>query len=199
MDHFKSLYWICYNVASVLCLVFWNWGLCDFSFPTINQSSTPCTGRWGPNHGACREVPKFTLKVSLQTQAAGGLWRRGCGWRVTHRVLLGYSGSVNWCSHCGKQHGGFSKTKTRTTIWSRSQTSGYLSEKYMNSNSKRYTHPSVHSSITYNCQGMEVAWVSIDRRTEREDEARIYTQWNTAQPLRKWNFAICSNMDGHCA
>ena len=77
VDHFKSLYWICYSVASVLCLVFWKWGLCDSSFPTINQSSTPCTGRWGPNHGACREVPKFTLKVSLQTQAAGGCVEAG--------------------------------------------------------------------------------------------------------------------------
>ena len=25
-------------------------------------------------------------------------------------------GNVNWCSHCRKQHGGLSKTKTRTTM-----------------------------------------------------------------------------------
>ena len=25
-------------------------------------------------------------------------------------------GNINWCSHCEKQYGGFSKTKTRTTI-----------------------------------------------------------------------------------
>ena len=24
--------------------------------------------------------------------------------------------NVNWCHHCGKQYGGFSKTKNRTTI-----------------------------------------------------------------------------------
>ena len=139
------------------------------------------------------------LKFLYRHRQLEDVWRRGCGWRVTHRVPLSYSGSVNWCGHCGKQHGGFSKTKTRTTVWSRSHTSGSLSEKYTNSNSKRYMHPSVHSSITYNCQGMEAVWVSIDRCMEREYEACIYTQRNTAQPLRKWNFAICSHMDGHCA
>ena len=58
---------------------FWKWGMCDFSFPTINQPSTPCTGRWSPNHGASREVPKFVLKVPLQTQAPGGYLEAAVG------------------------------------------------------------------------------------------------------------------------
>ena len=30
--------------------------------------------------------------------------------------LYTVSGNVNWYSHCGKQYGGFSKTKIRTTM-----------------------------------------------------------------------------------
>jgi len=32
------------------------------------------------------------------------MWRKNVG------------GSVNWCSHCGKQYGSFLKTKNGTTI-----------------------------------------------------------------------------------
>ena len=35
MDHFYSLYWICYNIASVLCFVFWLWGI------AVLESTTP--------------------------------------------------------------------------------------------------------------------------------------------------------------
>jgi len=37
-------------------------------------------------------------------------------------------GSVNWCSHYGKQYGDSSKIKNRTTMSSSNSTSGYLSE-----------------------------------------------------------------------
>ena len=51
------------------------------------------------------------------------------------------------------------KNKTRTTIKSINPTPVSISEKInkpkQNSNLKRYMGPSVHSSITYNCQGME--------------------------------------------
>ena len=39
--------------------------------------------------------------------------------------------------------------------WPSNSTPGYIFEKHKNSNSKRYIHPNVHSSIIYNCQGMK--------------------------------------------
>lgn len=43
--------------------------------------------------------------------------------------------NVNWCSHLHftpyyeRQYGGFTKTKTRTTIWPSNSTPGYISAK----------------------------------------------------------------------
>ena len=55
------------------------------------------------------------------------------------------------------------KTKNRTIfivllckIWSSSSTSGYIHKENENTNSKRYMHPNVQSSIIYNSQDMEV-------------------------------------------
>ena len=47
------------------------------------------------------------------------------------------------------------KITNRTTIWSSSSTSGYFSKENKNTKSKRYTHPYVHCSTTYNSQDME--------------------------------------------
>ena len=47
------------------------------------------------------------------------------------------------------------KTKNRTTIRPSNSTSGYIYEKNKNTNSKRYMHLNVHSSIIYNSQDME--------------------------------------------
>ena len=38
--------------------------------------------------------------------------------------------------------------------------------------------------------------MSNDRRMDKQDVICIYVQWNIAQPLKKWNNAIWSNMDG---
>ena len=70
------------------------------------------------------------------------------------------SGNVNRCSHFGEQYGGSLKkkktTKNRTTISSSSNsTSGNKIKESENTNSKRYMHPNVHSSIIYNGQDME--------------------------------------------
>ena len=40
-------------------------------------------------------------------------------------------GNVNECTHCEKQHGGFSKTKNRTTIQSNNSNPGYTSKKIL--------------------------------------------------------------------
>ena len=41
MDHFQSLYWICYNIALVLCFSFWLRGMWDLSCPTRDLTRTP--------------------------------------------------------------------------------------------------------------------------------------------------------------
>ena len=47
MDHFfLSLYWICYNIASVFyVLFFWPRVMWDLSSPTRDRNCTPCIGR----------------------------------------------------------------------------------------------------------------------------------------------------------
>ena len=47
------------------------------------------------------------------------------------------------------------KNTMETTIWSRSPTSGYLTEENKNTNLKRYIHSYVHCSIIYSSQDME--------------------------------------------
>ena len=47
------------------------------------------------------------------------------------------------------------KTKNSTTIWCSNSTAGYISGENKNTNSKRYMHPNVHSSIIHNSQDIE--------------------------------------------
>ena len=56
------------------------------------------------------------------------------------------------------------KTKNESTMLSNNSTHGYILKENENNNSKKYTHPSVHSSIVYNSQGMEAISVLIKRR-----------------------------------
>ena len=37
--------------------LYWWWGMWDHSFPTKDQTHTPCIGRWSPTHWPTREVP----------------------------------------------------------------------------------------------------------------------------------------------
>ena len=63
VDHFKSFYWICYNIASVFCCLFdlvlvsWPQGMWDLSSQTRGRTCTPCLGRQCLNHWTTREVP----------------------------------------------------------------------------------------------------------------------------------------------
>ena len=61
VDHFKSIYWICYKIASVLCLVFWWLGKWDPSFPTSKHTYTRYIGRRNLNHWPTREVPSPSI------------------------------------------------------------------------------------------------------------------------------------------
>ena len=58
VDHFLSLYWICYNTAPVLCFGFWLRGMWDLSSPTRDGARTPCIGRWSLDHWTARVVPR---------------------------------------------------------------------------------------------------------------------------------------------
>ena len=60
------------------------------------------------------------------------------------------------------------KIKNRITIWSSHSTSGYLLKEYENTNSKRYMHPYIYSSIIYKSQVIKAAQVSIDRRMGKD-------------------------------
>ena len=61
------------------------------------------------------------------------------------------------------------RVKNRATLCPSNYTTGYLPQKYKNSNSKGYMHCYVYSSIIYNSQDMEAAQVSINRRMDKED------------------------------
>ena len=67
-DHFQILYWICYNIASVLCFgiffFFWPWAMWELSSLTRNQTHTSWAlgGKSrGPNPRILREVPLFII------------------------------------------------------------------------------------------------------------------------------------------
>ena len=64
----------------------------------------------------------------------------GHDWSDLAVAAVHYLQGVSWCSLCGKQYGGASGIKNRTTIWSSSSTSGCLSEGNRNPNSKRYLY-----------------------------------------------------------
>ena len=57
--------------------------------------------------------------------------------------------NINWCSHYEKQYAGYLNQKYAYHMIHQS-TPGHISRKDKNSNSKRYRHPKVHNSITYN-------------------------------------------------
>ena len=74
-------------------------------------------------------------------------------------LLYTFGRNVNWCSHCGKQYRGFSRTKNRITMWpSNIPLLGmYLTKTKQNKNTnlKRYTYANIQSGIIYTGQDME--------------------------------------------
>ena len=59
---FLSLYWICYNIASALCFVFWLQGMWDLGSLTRDWTYTPCVGRRCLNHWTAREIPWLVVE-----------------------------------------------------------------------------------------------------------------------------------------
>ena len=67
VGHFLSLYWICYNIASVF-LCFWNFGkrhMRGLSYLPRDWAHTPFIERWSLNHWTKREVPSLWLFKKL--------------------------------------------------------------------------------------------------------------------------------------
>ena len=75
------------------------------------------------------------------------IWRKG----NSGSLLVGVDTAAATVAHgmVGPQ-----KIKNRAIIQSSNSTSGYIYKENKNANSKRHTHPSVHSNIIYNSQGM---------------------------------------------
>ena len=121
-----------------------------------------------------------------------------CWWGCGEKGTLTHADdeNVNWCSYCGKQFGGFSKTKIRILISPSNSPPRYISPKNENTNLKRYMHPNVHSSNISNCQDMEATQVSNNIWTKKCC-VYIYIQNDIISAIKKeWNFAICNNIDG---
>lgn len=60
---FQSLYWICYNITSVLCfgnLAVRHW---DLISSTRDQTGTLRIGRWGLNHWTGNEVLELAIQI----------------------------------------------------------------------------------------------------------------------------------------
>ena len=75
-------------------------------------------------------------------------------------------------------------------MWPSNSTPGYISEK---KTSKIYMHSNVHRKIIYNCCGMKITHVSINRGMDKEDVVYIYGI--LLRHKKEWNFT-CSKMDG---
>ena len=57
VDHLKSLYWICYSIATVFSFFSWSHGTWDLS----SRSCTLCIGKQSLNHWTTRKVPWHSL------------------------------------------------------------------------------------------------------------------------------------------
>ena len=65
-----KVYWICYNIASVLYFGFWLQDIGDLSSPTRDPTHTPCIGRWSLHHWTTREVPLLKIYYNLEKAMA---------------------------------------------------------------------------------------------------------------------------------
>ena len=79
------------------------------------------------------------------------------------------------------------KTENRTTMWSSNSTPGYISEENENTDSKRYMHPNVHSSMIDKSQVMVATQVPINSWMDKESV--VYT-WCWENRMKLGHFII---------
>ena len=81
VGYFKTLCWICHNIASVLCFGFLAARHVGSLFLTSSQTCTPCIGRRSLNHWTSRGVPKpVVLTGLLDTTVVGEVGLCWLGW-----------------------------------------------------------------------------------------------------------------------
>lgn len=68
-----------------------------------------------------------------------------------------------------------------------------LFKKTKNTNSKRYTHHTVHGSVIYSCQDMEATSVSISGWMAKEVVNYVMEYYSA---IKDEILAFCNNMDG---
>ena len=83
----------------------------------------------------------------------------GCGGK---RTLVYYWWECEMVQPLWKTVWRFLKKLKTITILSSNCSTGYLPREYRNTNSERYLHPYIHSSIIYNSQKMETIQMSIN-------------------------------------
>ena len=100
VDHFWSLYWICYNIASILCLFLWPWGMFPTSCLGRGFLTTGLTGKslhWWKRKWQPTPVflpAEFHGQRSLAGYSPWGHKRVGHDW-VTNT-------DTHWARHCSK-------------------------------------------------------------------------------------------------
>ena len=89
------------------------------------------------------------------------------------------------------------KTKWRTTIWSNNSTAGNISKGKKTTNSKRYLHLHVHSSIIYNSQDLETIchwWMNGERSCIN---THTYTHKHTHTGIQPYKMRISYHLWEH--
>lgn len=100
-------------------------------------------------------------------------------------------GRVNWCGYCGKQNGVPHKTANGTRMMSSNSNSGKRAKGRENTDSTRYVHPRIHSSITDS--GWDPETPGCPSMGEQTEEMHILALWRTTQP-EEWNLDIWDNV-----
>ena len=74
-------------------------------------------------------------------------------------------------------------------------TSETIFEGTQNTNLKEHKHPYVYCSVSYNCQGLEAAQVSIDRRVDKTTMGHLHNRI-LLSCRKEENFTLCTSIDG---
>ena len=86
------------------------------------------------------------------------------------------------------------KFEKRTIIWSSNCTSEYVSTRIEIRIRKRYLHSHVQQRVIHNSQDIEIAWVSINKRMNKESVIHIYNGILFSL-TEEANSVLCDNMD----
>ena len=101
------------------------------------------------------------VRMTVIKKTKNKCWR-GCG---VKRTLCTVNGNVNWCSYYGKQYGGFSKIKKRTTIWS------------INTIFKHYTKKMKTLTQKDMCTSMFIAALFIIAKVCKQPKCPLMDKW----------------------